>query len=95
MNTTKHASFRSIKRNLDKGLAEIALKEGKRVRGNRDRILVTEEIVRSLRDRQSYSKKLIKKAEKAAPFVCVIKDDTVITMFRHTKRLNKRHMDHK
>ncbi len=91
MNFTKHASFRMIRRGLGKRLAEIALKEGKSMKFNRDRILVTEEIVRNLRGHKDYPEKLIKKAEKSAPYVCVVKGNVIITIFRVTQRLNKTH----
>ena len=71
-------------------IAELAIKEGKPLKINRDRILVTEDTVRGLRGNRNFSKKLIRKAEKAAPYVCVFVGDTVVTMFRADQRLNRR-----
>lgn len=91
MTLTKHALHRSQQRTLSEDLANLAIMYGEQLSSNSTRYLISEKNIRHLKKERIHSKKLLKKAEKAAPYVCVYSEERVITIFRVNRRINRRY----
>ena len=88
MNYTKHAQKRMQQRAISEDVVLLALKEGKPL--TRERFLLTKEILDTLKNKNLYSKELLRKAAKQVPLIVVFNSTTIISIFHAYKKNLKR-----
>lgn len=85
-----HAVERARQRGIPDDVAHLAMMEGDRLPHHQDRFLLTEDMFPEIEACGLYPKELLKKARKVVPIVVVFQDDTIITAFRPTERIDKK-----
>ncbi len=89
MQLSHHANQRARARAVRPDVIELVLREGDPLPQNPDRILLGRKQIARLRAEGLTEPRLLHRAEKAAPLICVVSTDYVITVFRVTRRVGR------
>ena len=86
---TNHATDRARQRGIHDSVLQLVLDEGRPLRGNRDRVLLTALEVEEAYTRGRIDPVLYRRGVKASPLVGVVRSGRLITVFRPTKGINR------
>jgi hypothetical protein len=89
MTTTKHFTDQMRTRSIHPSLVRLVLEEGEPLSQAPDRLLLTRRHLAALKAERRLPSRELQRAEAAVPIVCVVKDETLITTFRPTRRINR------
>ncbi|MCK5691025.1 hypothetical protein KAI87_17210 [Myxococcota bacterium] len=84
-----HAATRARQRNIHPDLIPLVVDEGRPLSRNEDRLLLNRRDIRRLKQDKKIDPRLLQRAEKSVPLVCVLVGNTVRTIFRPTKNINR------
>ena len=87
-NISAHAINRARQRNIHPDLIFLVANEGRPLRRNWERLLLSKSDVLRLRQENRIDSRLLQRAENGAPLACVLVDNTIHTIFRVQKAIN-------
>lgn len=87
MNKTNCADKMMRQTGIKESVVKLTLLEGEMVLKNGERYILTKNRIKELRRTNKYEKKLLDEAERTAPVIIVATENTIITVFRVTRRV--------
>lgn len=87
---TDHARNRIRQRKISYDVVQLVLDEGRALTQNSNRLLLTRKHLRILKTRGQVDERIFQRAEKALPLVAVVHHGELVTVFRPTRRIDRR-----
>jgi len=81
--------MRARQRNIHPSLIQLVFYEGVPLSRNPNRLLLGKRAIKRLKEEGRVDRKLLQRAEKAGPLVCVVLGNTIRTIFRVNRTVNR------